>query len=123
MAVSALRDVLAVRSAEATPVDWAAAQHDLGRAFAILADHEQSTANLRLAIESYEQALTVRTRQMPIAWLATQNGLGAALTTLGQRTESISALQRATDVLYDALEVHIHVGTPDEIATTRRNYA
>ena len=69
---------------ERAPIEWAAAQNDLGNALAKLGQRDNKPARLEEAVAAYREALKERTRERaPIEWAATQNDLGIALGDLG----------------------------------------
>jgi hypothetical protein len=68
---------------ERLPLDWAAAQNNLGNALLRLGDRESGTKRLGEAVAAYRAALEERTRErVPLAWAVTQSNLGNALRVL-----------------------------------------
>jgi hypothetical protein len=78
---------------------WARHQFNLGKAlFALGTDDTTHTTRLREALEAYQAAATVRTRENgPIQWAATQTALAEALAMLGEREASDIHLNQAVD--------------------------
>ena len=65
------------------PLNWAAAQNNLGDALRSLGERESGAARLEEAVTAYRQALEERLRdRVPLDWARTQNSLGNALLTL-----------------------------------------
>ena len=95
-------------------------QHNLGNAYWDLPGGDRQT-NLEQAIECYEAALQVRTREAyPAQWAMTQNNLGAAYRNLpgGDRQAN---LERAIECYEAALQVYTREAYPADWATTQNN--
>jgi tetratricopeptide (TPR) repeat protein len=89
--------------------------YELGRIFGGLAD-------LVEAVDAYEAALTVRTREAaPVAWAMAQNNLGIVLQVLGQRSGDAAILQRAVDAFEAALTVYTREARPVDWAMSQNN--
>jgi transcriptional regulator with XRE-family HTH domain len=81
-AVTAYRAALEVYTREASPMDWAMTQNNLGNALRDLGTRAGDTAALQDAVTAYRAALEVYTREAsPMDWAMTQNNLGNALAT------------------------------------------
>ena len=114
-------------SAGATPAD--AEGHFLrGNALYLRSERLEGTAILEAltqAVEAYDQALEVRTREaLPQDWAMTLNNKGNALSVLGERGESeeaAKALTRAVDAFDQALEVYTRDALPQDWAMTLTN--
>ncbi len=66
------------------PLDWAAAQNNLGNALWTLGGRESGTGRLEEAVAAYRAALEELSRdRVPLQWAGTQDNLGNALATLG----------------------------------------
>ena len=71
---------------ERTPLDWAAAQNNLGIVLWSLGERENGTARLEQAVAAYHAALEEYTRERtPLDWAMTEGNLGSALAALGER--------------------------------------
>src|SRR6516162_7312859 len=77
--------VLAERTRERVPLDWASTQTNLGNALRTLGEREDGTAHLEEAVAAHRAALEEITRdRVPLGWAETQINLGAALMALSQ---------------------------------------
>jgi tetratricopeptide (TPR) repeat protein len=81
------------------PLDWAAAQNNLGTALAVLGDRESGTAQLEEAVAAYRAALQEWTRErVPFRWAESTGNQGVALMVLAERridpTMAKSAVQQ-----------------------------
>ena len=123
--VVALKAALEERTRERVPLDWAAAQNNLGGALAVLGQHENSTERLKQAVAAYNAALEEYTRdRVPLNWAATQNNLGAALATLavlGQHENSTERLKQAVAAYKAALEEYTREHMPLNWAKVQNN--
>jgi tetratricopeptide (TPR) repeat protein len=114
--------IVTLMSREKAPLDWAAAEHDLGDAQFRLGERESVTARLQNAIAAYRAALQERTHdRTPFDWATTENSLGAALEALGAREGGTARLEEAAVALRAALEVRSRDRVPIEWATTENN--
>jgi tetratricopeptide (TPR) repeat protein len=121
-AVTAYRAALEVRTREASPMDWATTQNNLGNALADLGARAGDTDALQDAVTAYRAALEVYTREAsPMDWAMTQNNLGTALQTLGARAGDTDALQDAVTAYRAALEVRTREASPMDWAMTQNN--
>ena len=59
--IAAYRETLKARTRERAPLEWAAAQNDLGNALAKLGEREGGSARLEEAVAAYREALKERT--------------------------------------------------------------
>ena len=106
------------------PLDWAAAQSDLGNALLTLGEREGRTALLREAVGAYRAALEVRVRRtLPWEWALTQNNLGNAFLSLGRQERSVAKLAEAMAAYRAALEERTCERAPLEWARTKGNLA
>jgi tetratricopeptide (TPR) repeat protein len=104
-AIERRRKILSLVSRESAPLDWAAAQHELGDALFRLGERENGTARLNEAVSAYRAALEERTRdRAPSEWAATENSLGAALEKIGGRQGGTARLEEAIVAFRLALE-------------------
>lgn len=119
-AVECYHRALEVRTREAAPLDWAAAQNDLGNAYMdrVLGD---KAVNMEEAVASYQRALEVRTRETaPLDWAMTQNNLGNAY---GDRVRGDRAanVEKAVACFAQALEVRTREAVPVQWAITQND--
>jgi len=100
--------------------EWAMTQNNLGGAYAELPTGDHA-ANLAKAIEAFEAALTVRTREAhPADWATTQSNLGGAYVYLptGDRAANLA---KAIEAIEAALTVHTRGALQVEWAGTMNN--
>ena len=117
----------ASEAAGATPTD--AEGHFLrGNAIYLRSERLEGEAIVRAltdAVEAYDQALEVYTREaLPQDWAAALNNKGSALSTLGERLEGeagAKALADAVETYDQALEVHTREALPQDWAMTLNN--
>jgi transcriptional regulator with XRE-family HTH domain len=125
-AVTAYRAALEVFTREASPMDWAMTQNNLGNALRDLGARAGDTAALQDAVTAYRAALEVYTREAsPMDWAMTQNNLGAALqdADLGVRAGDTAALRDAVAAYRAALEVRTREASPMDWAGPRTTSA
>ncbi|HEX2711738.1 MAG TPA: tetratricopeptide repeat protein, partial [Candidatus Acidoferrales bacterium] len=104
------------------PLDWGAAQNNLGLALASLGKRESGTQHLQEAVEAYRAALEELTReQVPLDWGAAQNNLGLALESLGERESGTQHLQEAVAAFEQALRVFEAAPKTRYVDLTKRN--
>lgn len=106
------------------PLDWAAAQNNLGSALRSLGERELDMTWFEEAVDAFQAALDVRTRdRLPLHWATTQNNLGNALRALGrwevQQEVATKRLEEAVDAFHAALEVRTRERSPLDWATTQ----
>jgi tetratricopeptide (TPR) repeat protein len=115
-------EVVALRPRMEVPLDWAAAQNNLGNALSTLGERESGTAHLDEAVTAYREALKEYTRErVPLQWAAAQNNLGNALTTLGERESGTGRLDEAVTAYREALKEYTRERVPLQWATTQNN--
>lgn len=123
-----VRDWWAVtrRLAPGSP-EWALAQDRLGKALATLGECKRHERGVRDAIDAYESALTVHTKDaMPIKWASTRHNQGLALLALMQlrgATSDMQSLHAAKLAFSDALSVYRSDAMPQEWAEANVNLA
>ena len=121
-AIAAGRLALSMTSREATPLDWALTQLNLGNALATLAQRQSDTVRLEEAVVAYRAALQERTRERaPLDWARTQNNLGTALSSLGGRDSGTARLEQAVVAYRAALQERTRERAPRDWATTQNN--
>jgi tetratricopeptide (TPR) repeat protein len=110
-AIDRYRALLKHRTRERVPLEWAAAQTDLGIALTMLGERESGTARLEEAVAAHRAALQEYTRErVPLDWAETQDNLGSALRTLGERTHDRAKLEEARKAVDAAFEVLMQAG-------------
>ena len=68
------------------PLQWAAAQNNLGTALRTLGERESGTARLEEAVDAYRAAMLERPRErVPPHWATTQRNLDRAQALLSER--------------------------------------
>lgn len=116
----------AINHLNRVPIQYAAAQNNLGNAYCILADVEDKTENCKRAIEAFQEALKVRTLdKFPIDYSATQNNMGNAyrrLAEVSKKTDSKAEnCKRAIKAHLEALKVRTRDRFPMDYAMTQNN--
>jgi tetratricopeptide (TPR) repeat protein len=114
-AVAAYRAALEEFTCEHAPLNWAAAQTNLGSALSMLGEREDGASDagrgrLEEAVVAFGAALEVFTRErFPLYWAMTQTNLGNTLRALGEREKApekgIEWLKRSAAAFGEALEV------------------
>jgi tetratricopeptide (TPR) repeat protein len=114
--------VLAQRTRERVPLDWAMTQNNLGATLQTLGERESGTTRLEEAVAAHRDALKERTRERaPLDWATTRNNLGNALWTLGKRESSTARLEEAVAAYRDALKEWTRERVPLDWAMTQNN--
>jgi tetratricopeptide (TPR) repeat protein len=109
-AVEAYQAALAVCTPQTPPLDYGAAQNNLGNAYRDLASVEDRADNLRRAMDAYLAALVYWTPQSaPFAHAMTRNNLGNVYRDLSEIEDRADNLRRAIDAYLAALVY----GTPE----------
>jgi tetratricopeptide (TPR) repeat protein len=122
LAITRFREMLALQPRERAPLNWAAAQNNLGLALRALGERESGTARLDAAVEAFREALKERTRQrVPLDWAMTQNNLGIALQILGERERGTARLDAAVEAFGEALKEWTRERAPLDWAATQNN--
>jgi tetratricopeptide (TPR) repeat protein len=113
------------------PLDWAAAENNLGVVLRKLGQRDGTIARLEEAVAAHRAALEEFTRdRVPLQWAMTQNNLGIALKTLGEwegktlgEWESGTArLEEAVAAYRAALEEYTPDAAPLQRAQTQMNF-
>jgi tetratricopeptide (TPR) repeat protein len=121
-AIALYRALLHEIPRKVVPLDWAAAQNNLGYALRVLGARESGTARLEEAAVVYRAALEEYTRERaPLGWAATQNNLGIALVTLGERESGTARLKQAVEAYRAALQERGRERVPLDWAATQHN--
>ncbi|HXF68299.1 MAG TPA: hypothetical protein VNK89_00700, partial [Thermoflexus sp.] len=110
---------------QATPLDYARAQNNLGGTYQELAAHEDPVGNLWRAIAAYEEALRFYTPQAtPLEYARTQHNLGLACLALANvetdTERGCEVLARAIRAFQEALRFRTPEATPRWHAETRK---
>ena len=128
--IALYRRLLAERTRERVPLQWAKTQSDLGAALETLGKLEAGRALLEDAVAAYRAALEERTRaRVPLDWAETQNDLGVALASLGEvesgtagaREGGTARLEAAVAAYRAALEERTRARVPLQSAVTQMN--
>jgi tetratricopeptide (TPR) repeat protein len=109
-AITADRAALEGYNRDQVPLDWAAAQNNLGLALLTLGERESGTEHLEEAVAAYGAALEERTRdRVPLRWAISMGDQGVAFMLLAERlgdaTRAAAAVQQieaAIVILRDA---------------------
>jgi CHAT domain-containing protein/tetratricopeptide (TPR) repeat protein len=119
IAMTGYRLVLISYIRDASPINWAITQHNLGNTYSerIRGDRAQ---NIELAIDAYQQALSIYTRDAFSVWAMTQNNLGS---TYCERIQGDKAqnIELAIDAYQQALSIYTRDAFPVEWAMTQSN--
>jgi tetratricopeptide (TPR) repeat protein len=107
---------------ERVPLQWAAAQNNLGVAFTTLGEREQDTALLEQAIKALTGTAKEATcERASLQWAAIQTNLGGVLQTLGVREPATVRLKQAVTAYQDALKEYTREHAPLVWAVTQNN--
>jgi tetratricopeptide (TPR) repeat protein len=121
-AITAYRETLKYHLPEVSPQAYAVTQHNLGTAYADLAQLEDRTENLWRAVAAYQEALRYRTQdRAPLAYAATQSVLGLAYRNLAGIEDRADNLRRAVAALQAALAYYTPDLSPLDYAATQNN--
>ncbi len=132
-AASSFKAALEVRTADAHPEERAETQTLLGQALVLESEpsvsgsevHWADREGLKMAIEAYEEALAVRTREShPEEYAETKNLLGRALVILSgpaSGPEDATNLKRAIRAFEEALAIRTQEARPLDYAETQNN--
>lgn len=132
-AVSSFKAALEIRTADSHPEERAETQTLLGQALVLESEpqvsgsevHWADREGLKMAIEAYEEALAVRTREShPEEYAETQNLFGRALVILSgpaSGPEDGANLKRSIRAFEEALAVRTPESSPEEYAETQNN--
>ena len=121
-AMARYRALLDRRIRERVPLDWAAAQNNLGVALSAMGQRESGTARLEEAVAAIRAALQERTRErVPLDWAMTQTNLGAALSMLGERESGTARLEEAVTAHRQAPLEYTRERVPLQWATILNN--
>ncbi|GLR89448.1 tetratricopeptide repeat protein [Bradyrhizobium iriomotense] len=122
LAIERYRRLVALRTRERVPLDWARTQNNLGNALQTLGARERGTAKLEEAVAAYREALKEWTRERePLNWARTQNNLGNALGSLGEREGSTEKLEEVVVAYREALKELTRERVPLDWARTQNN--
>jgi tetratricopeptide (TPR) repeat protein/GTPase SAR1 family protein len=121
-AIAAYHEALRFYTPEATPLDYALTQSNLGNAHRDLAALEDRETNLHRAIAAYQEAMRFRTPlAAPLDYASTQNSLGAVYSALSLTGDKASNLRRAIAAYEAALVYYTPQTVPLNYATTQNN--
>ena len=121
-AIKAFEEALKVTTLEKFPMKYAITQNNLGAAYAILGQVEETAINCKSAINAYEEALKVRTlEKFPMEYAMTQNNLGATYQTLGELREKVNNCKSAIKAYEEALKIRTPKKFPIQFANTQNN--
>jgi tetratricopeptide (TPR) repeat protein len=120
-AVSAANAALEIYTVGESPLEWAAAQNNLGTALLALGAREQGTRSLDAALAALRAALQVYTREaLPLDWATTQNNIGYALWAEAERLGHCTTVREAVTAFEAALEILARPNVPAYGAAPRR---
>ena len=121
-AIDRYQRLLALMPRERVPLDWAAAQNNLGSALWALGMRENGTARLEEAVAAFREALSERTRErVPVLWADTQNNLANVLGALGIRESGTTKLEEAVAAYRQALSETTRERAPLDWARSQTN--
>jgi tetratricopeptide (TPR) repeat protein len=121
-AIELLKAMPAAGDRSRDPLDWAAAQMNLGTALGRLGERESGTARLEEAVAAFRAALEEQTRKrVPLAWAQTQMNLGNTLKRLGERESGTARLEEAVTAYRAALGEYTRERVPRDWAQTQNN--
>lgn len=121
-AVAAFEAALEIRTREATPLDWAKTQNNLGNALSTWGARGDGTKRLQAAVAAYKSVLEIYSREaLPLDWAMIQSNLGAVLQVWGERDNDTRGLQEAVTALEASLEVLTKEALPHQWAMSQNN--
>jgi tetratricopeptide (TPR) repeat protein len=121
-AVAAYRETLKYHTREVSAQAYAVTQHNLGTAYADLAQIEDRAENLWRAVAAYQEALRYRTpEQAPLAYASTQGVLGLAYRYLAGIEDRADNLRLAIRAHQAALAFYTPGVYPLDYAATQNN--
>jgi tetratricopeptide (TPR) repeat protein len=121
-AITAYRETLKYHTLEDSAQAYAVTQHNLGTAYADLAQIEDRAENLWRAVAAYQEALAYRTPEgAPMAYAATQSVLGLAYRYLAGIEDRADNLRRAITAHQTALVYYTPDVSPLDYAATQNN--
>jgi tetratricopeptide (TPR) repeat protein len=121
-AVAAYRETLKYHTREVSEQAYAVTQHNLGTAYADLAQIEDRAENLWRAVAAYQEALKYRTPEdAPLAYAATQGVLGLAYRYLAGIEDRADNLRLAIRAHQAALAFYTPDAHPLDYAATQNN--
>ncbi len=121
-AVAAYRETLKYHTREVSEQAHAVTQHNLGTAYADLAQIEDRAENLWRAVAAYQEALKYRTPEAaPLAYAATQGVLGLAYRYLAGIVDRADNLRSAIRAHQAALAFYTPEVYPLDYAATQNN--
>lgn len=121
-AITAYQETLLFHTPTTAQQAYALTQHNLGTAYAALAQLEDRTGNLWNAIDAFEAALKYRTSsEKPRAYAATQHSLGNAYRELASTEERTDNLHRAIHAYQEALTYYTPAQFPQDHAASQNN--
>ncbi len=121
-AIQVYQEALKGLSREHVPLNWAAAQNNLGIALFRLGERESGTKRLEEAVTAHREALQELTRErVPLRWATTQTNLGNALVSLGMRESGTKRLEEAVTAYQGALNELTREHMPLDWAMTQNN--
>jgi tetratricopeptide (TPR) repeat protein len=121
-AVAAYRETLKYHTREVSEQAYAITQHNLGTAYADLAQVEDRAENLWRAVAAYQEALKYRTPEgAPLAYAATQGVLGLAYRYLAGIEDRADNLRLAIRAHQAALAFYTPGVYPLDYAATQNN--
>jgi tetratricopeptide (TPR) repeat protein len=117
-AVEVYREALKIQAR--VPSYWAGTKNSLGVALVALGERENGPERFEEAIQTYREALTVRTEESePLGWARTQHNLGRALSALGELEEGTARYVAAVKAYREALKEQRREREPAEWAKTK----
>jgi tetratricopeptide (TPR) repeat protein len=103
-------------------MQYGTAQNNLGNAYRTLTEVEGKAENSKRAIEAYDEALEVYTRdRFPMDYAMTQNNLGNAYGTLGEVEGKVENSKRAIEAYEEALKIYTESEYPEIFPVVERN--
>ncbi|MDQ6867900.1 MAG: tetratricopeptide repeat protein [Pseudomonadota bacterium] len=120
--IALFRKVLEENTRARVPLQWAAAENNLGGVLQTLGGRENDTARLDEAVTAFREALQEFTRaRVPLRWAGTQNNLGIALATLGEQENDTARLDESVTTFREALQEFTRERVPLDWAVTQMN--
>jgi tetratricopeptide (TPR) repeat protein len=121
-AIGVYRGVLREITRDRMPLDWAAAQTNLGLALWTLGERESGTGLLEEAVSAFREALKEYTQErVPLQWATALSNLGNAFWRLGERESGTARLEEAVFAYREALKEYTQERVPLDWARMQSN--
>jgi tetratricopeptide (TPR) repeat protein len=119
-AIATYKQALMDLSREREPLDWAAAQNNLGYGLLIFGERKGDTGHFKDAIKAFEHAAKQWPRES-VKWATAQNNLGHAQMLIGEREGDMKRIEASKSSFQEALKGWPRASEPLLWATAQNN--